>query len=57
MNSIALPVVLRLFAQPFSDRSLRAWVESQDFPANQRRGFYRRVYSLGVTLWYMVFQR
>lgn len=57
MNSIALPVVLQLFAKLFSDRTLRAWVESQDVPTGQRRGFYQRVYSLSVTLWYMVFQR
>lgn len=57
MNSMAVPAVLRLFAKLFSDRTLRAWVESQDLPTDQLRGFYQRVYSLSVTLWYMVFQR
>jgi hypothetical protein len=57
MNSIALPVVLHLFAELFSSQSLKAWNRSPSPLVKQPRGFYRRIYGLGVTLWYMVFQR
>jgi hypothetical protein len=60
MNSIAVPTVLRIFAELFSPKLVRHWVQSQNSeqPKGKRgRGFYKRIYSLPVTLWYLVFQR
>lgn len=60
MNSIDLPVVLRIFAEVFSLKSAQHWVQSQrsEQPNGKRgRGFYNRIFSLPVTLWYLVFQR
>ncbi len=56
MNAMPLQTVLALFAELFSNRCIEAWMDSQQ-PASGRRGFYRRVFSLAVTLWYLVFQR
>ncbi len=56
MNSIPVAAVLPLFAELFSHRCIQAWIDSQD-QVSGPRGFYRRVYSLGVTLWYLIFQR
>lgn len=60
MNSIDLPTVLRIFAELFSHKLVRRWVQSQESEQpkdKRRRGFYHRVYSLLVTLWYLIFQR
>src|SRR4029078_13504061 len=57
---IDLPTALRIFAELFSPKSVRHWVQSQ--PSEQSkgkgcRGFYKRIFSLPVALWYLVFQR
>jgi hypothetical protein len=60
MNPIALPTILRIFAQLFSHKGVQHWVQSQpsEQPEDKRgRGFYKRIFSLPVTLWYLVFQR
>ncbi len=60
MNSIPLPAVLRIFAELFSPKLVQRWIQSQNSepPKGQRgRGFYQRIFSLPVTLWYLVFQR
>jgi hypothetical protein len=59
MNSIPLPTVLGLFAELFSHELAERWLQSQSSePSLSRpRGFYRRIFSLVVTLWYLIFQR
>lgn len=60
MNSIDLPAVLRIFAELFSPKLVQHWLQSQNSeqPKGKRcRGFYQRIFSLPVTLWYLVFQR
>lgn len=61
MNSIGLPAVLRIFAELFSHKLVQEWLQSQNSekePKGKRgRGFYKRIFSLPVTLWYLVFQR
>ena len=59
MNSIGLPTVLEVFAGLFSHKLALQWLRSQT-PAQKLghpRGFYRRIFGLVVTLWYLVFQR
>ena len=59
-NSIALRDVLRIFAELFSHKLVQHWIQSQNSapPKGKRcRGFYKRIFSLPVTLWYLVFQR
>jgi hypothetical protein len=51
-----MKTILPLFAELFSDRCLRAWSDSQD-QISGLRGFYRRIFSPRVTLWYLIFQR
>jgi hypothetical protein len=59
MNSIALPAALGLFAELFSQKAIQQWLRSEADPPDpsRPRGFYRRIFSLVVTLWYLVFQR
>lgn len=59
MSSIAVPTVLQLFARLFSHQMAEQWLQSQSPEAlsGHPRGFYDRIYSLVVTLWYLVFQR
>lgn len=59
MNSIALSTVMEVFAELFSPKLATQWLESQPQKPSpeQPRGFYRRIFSLVVTLWYLVFQR
>ena len=53
--------VLKMFALLFSSRWVGRWTPD---PAAQKkgepprlRGFYQRIYSLRVTLWYLIYQR
>ena len=59
MNSIDLPAVLRIFAELFSYKPVQQWLQFQNLEPERKRprGFYRRIFSLPVTLWYLVFQR
>lgn len=59
MNTMALPAVLRLFAELFSHPGVQPWLQSQNGEpkGERRRGFYQRIFSLPVTRWYLVFQR
>jgi Transposase DDE domain len=59
MNSIACPTVLKLFAQLFSQKAVEQWCGSEGYQPDpsRPRGFYRRIFSLVVTFWYLVFQR
>jgi|NGEPerStandDraft_6_1074524.scaffolds.fasta_scaffold22797_3 hypothetical protein len=59
MNSIPVPTVLGLFAKLFSQELAQQWLQSQSSEPNpgRPRGFYRRIFSLVVTLWYLIFQR
>ena len=59
MNAIDWPSVLRIFAELFSPKLVRHWLQSQNSQpeGKRRRGFYQRIFSLPVTLWYLVFQR
>jgi len=59
MNSIALSTVLEVFAELFSPKLAQRWLQSQRAEPNAKhpRGFYRRIFSLVVTLWYLIFQR
>jgi hypothetical protein len=59
MNSIAVPTVLQLFAKLFSHDMAQQWLESHRPPETpgHPRGFYRRLFSLVVTLWYLIFQK
>jgi hypothetical protein len=60
MKSIDLLAVLRIFAELFSHKLVQHWVQSQNSeqPKGKRcRGFYKRIFTLPVTLWYLVFQR
>ena len=58
MNPIPIPIapVLSLFAELFSHRCIQGWIDSQESISGSR-GFYRRIYSLAVTLWYLIYQR
>lgn len=61
MNALlAVPEVLKLFALLFSNGWLARW--QQAHAAEKKgppgaRGFYQRIFSLRVTLWYLLFQR
>jgi hypothetical protein len=59
MNSIPLPAVLQIFAELFSHQSVQQWLKLQNSKpsAGRSRSFYRRIFSLPVTLWYLIFQR
>jgi hypothetical protein len=61
MNSIGLPAVLRIFAELFSPKLVQEWLQSQNSEKEPNgkggRGFYKRIFTLPVTLWYLVFQR
>lgn len=59
MNSIDLPAVLRIFAELFSYKPVQQWLQFQNLEPEEKRprGFYKRIFSLPVTLWYLVFQR
>jgi len=57
MNSIALPMVLDLFAQLFSQKTVQQWSQDLQPSPDHPRGFYKRIFSLVVTLWYLIFQR
>lgn len=59
MNTLALATVLGLFAELFSHQMAQQWWQSQEpqTRSKRRRGFYRRIYGLVVTLWYLIFQR
>jgi len=50
--------VLKVFALLFSPRWFARWQAStQPPPSPGPRGFYKRIFSLRVTLWYLIFQR
>jgi hypothetical protein len=59
MNSIALPTVLKIFAELFSPKALRQWTKAKEPnpDSDHPRGFYQRIFSPVVTLWYLIFQR
>jgi len=59
MNSIALPTVLKIFAELFSPKALRQWTKSKgpNPDPDHPRSFYGRIFSPVVTLWYLIFQR
>jgi len=60
MNSIPLLAVLQIFADLFKHKWVEQWVQSQlsEPPQGKRgRGPYKRIFSLPVTLWYLIFQR
>jgi hypothetical protein len=59
VNSIPISTVLHLFAQLFGHKMAEQWFRSRPSPAasDRPRGYYDRIYSLVVTLWYLIFQR
>jgi hypothetical protein len=59
MNAISVPTVKKVFLEVFSHKLAEPWMQSQSAEPNwdHPRGFYRRIFSLVVTLWYLVFQR
>ena len=65
---VCLPVVLEVFALLFSHRWLAQWQKKRRAqkrrprtgrgrPKPAQRRFYERIFSLRVTLWYLIFQR
>ena len=72
MSSAPLPVVLELFAFLFSNAWIARWQKKRLAPNGRARAgsapdsqqqppapgrFYQRIFSLRVTLWYLIFQR
>jgi hypothetical protein len=56
----AVSVMLQMFGLLFSNRWIARWQQSQAGPVGEKnaaRRFYERIYSLRVTLWYLIFQR
>ena len=64
----AVPPVLAVFARLFSKGWLERWQQQrraapppaaapEEKTAGAKRGFYERIFSLQVTLWYLIFQR
>jgi hypothetical protein len=71
MNPIleSLPVILETFAILFSNRWISLWLKGQGTQKRReakgkasekqktKAGFYQRIFSLRVTLWYLIYQR
>jgi Transposase DDE domain len=60
MNLISLPTLLEIFSELFSHKLVSEWLRSQknsEPEGKAPRGFYKRIFSLPVTLWYLIFQR
>ena len=71
-NSVSLPSILPVFVELFSRRRIKQWVKSSwasgacppvkasqsSRPLKERPlKVYERIFSLSVTLWYLIFQR
>ena len=56
----AVSVLLQMFGLLFSNRWIDQWQQSPAGPVGKKkagRRFYQRIYSLRVTLWYLIYQR
>ena len=55
----AMAVLLQMFGLLFSNRWIEQWQQSPAGPVKKRprARFYQRIYSLRVTLWYLIYQR
>jgi hypothetical protein len=57
MNNPAPDSVLKLFALWFSPRWIQQWRRQPARRKDHPRGFYGRIFTLRVVLWYLIFQR
>jgi hypothetical protein len=57
MNKAALGSVLKLFTLWFSSRWINQWQRQPEQRKDHPRGFYGRIFTLRVALWYLIFQR
>ncbi|MDO8616604.1 MAG: IS4 family transposase, partial [Dehalococcoidia bacterium] len=58
--SPAVSLMLEMFALLFSNRWIARWQQSSECPVGKQgtaRRFYQRIFSLRVTLWYLIYQR